>query len=160
MKKVLFAYGALIAVVLILGVLKFSGGFEALLPGNSSSSPYKVKINNKTYEVKLAKTAEEQQKGLSEIKSLPSDEGMLFIFEQKGRYAFWMRNTYIPLDIIHINDDKIVQIFSNVPAQGDNQGDIPTYPPDHDANYVLEINGGEAAKNNIKVGDTVKLEGI
>lgn len=165
MKKVLFAYAALIIVVLIFGVAKFGGGFDALmpnfkLPSVGSNSSTKVEIKGKQYNIKLAKTNEEKQKGLSEIKSLPENEGMLFIFDKKDIYRFWMKNTFIPLDIIYINDEKIVKIFENVPPQGNNQGAIPTYQSESDANYVLELNGGQSSKNGFKVGDSVKFTGI
>lgn len=164
MKKVLFAYAALILIVIIFGVAKFGGGFGSFFPKFSlptaNNSSTRVEINGKSYNVKLAKTIEETTKGLSEIKSLPQNEGMLFVFEKKGKYTFWMKNTFIPLDIIHINDDKIVQIFNNIPPQGGKTENIPQYPPDHEANYVLEINGGESTKNGFKVGDTVKMIGV
>ena len=155
MKKILFAYGVLVIVVLVLAFAKFNGA--SFFPNSNSK---KAIINDKTFKIKLAKTPEERMKGLSEIKSLPKDEGMLFIFDGKGKYTFWMKNTYIPLDIIHINDGKIVEIFKNAPPHG-SKGDIPpTYPPKNEANYVLEINGGLFDEYKFKVGDTVKLEGL
>ena len=154
MKKILIAYGALIIVVLVLAYLKFNGNFFPNL-----STP-KATIAKQTFNLTLAKTPQEKMKGLSNRKSLNKNEGMLFIFEKKGKYSFWMKDTLIPLDIIYINDRKIVDIFKNATPQAGKTGVLPIYTPKNDANYVLEINGGISEKNKFKVGDTIKFEGV
>jgi uncharacterized membrane protein (UPF0127 family) len=156
MKKVLIAYGVLVLVVILLAFAKFNG--STFFQGFGSSQ--KATIDGKTFKIKVAKTPEERMKGLSDVKSLPKDEGMLFVFDKKGKYSFWMKNTYIPLDIIHINDGKIVEVFKNNPPQAGNNGVLPIYTPKTDANYVLEINGKLFDEYKFKIGDTVKLEGI
>ena len=154
MKKILLAYGALIIVVLALAYFKFNGNFFPSL-----STP-KVTIAKQTFNLTLAKTTQEKIKGLSNRKSLNQNDGMLFIFEKKGKYSFWMKDTFIPLDIIYIDNNKIVDIFKNLPPQAGNTGLLPIYTPKNDSNYVLEINGGLSEKNKFKVGDTIKFEGI
>jgi hypothetical protein len=154
MKKILLAYGALIIVVILLAYFKFNGNFFPNL-----STP-KITIAKQTFNLTLAKTAQEKMKGLSNRKSLDKNGGMLFIFEKKGKYSFWMKDTFIPLDIIYIDNNKIVDILKNLSPQAGKTGLLPIYTPKTDSNYVLEINGGLSEKNKFKVGDTIKLEGI
>jgi uncharacterized membrane protein (UPF0127 family) len=68
----------------------------------------KIKVNNKEYEVEIARTEEEKEQGLSNIEYLPDDEGMLFIYDEPQEVGFWMKDTLIPLDIIFIDDEEEV----------------------------------------------------
>ncbi|MGE5041886.1 MAG: DUF192 domain-containing protein [Candidatus Levyibacteriota bacterium] len=134
------------------------GNFSfGLLSGGATA-----KINDKTYKLLVAKTQADQIKGLSGRDSLPADTGMLFVFSQKGIYPFWMKNMKFPIDIIFINDNKIVDLFENaqVPAAGTPDVEIQKYRPSQPGNYVLELNAFEIAKQKIKKGDTVTLKGI
>lgn len=155
MKKILLAYGALVVVVIILAFAKFNG-FNFL----SSFSGKSATINNQSFNLLIANDDKSRQIGLSNRKSLDQKQGMLFIFPKKGVYSFWMKNTEIPLDMIYINDGKIVYIVKNAPPQAGNNGQLPIYTPSSDANYVLEINGGLSEKYKFKNGDKVALKGI
>ena len=64
-----------------------------------------ISINKKVYNVKVAQTEEEMEKGLQGVKALKDDEGMLFVFPESQEVSFWMKDTDIPLDIIFINED-------------------------------------------------------
>lgn len=102
-------------------------------------------------QVRLALTFDQRQKGLMYVKSMPANEGMLFIYPRAGEHSFWMRNTYIPLDIIFIKKDgTIANIHENVPILNDigraSKGKVLS---------TLELNGGQAKKFGIKVGDKV-----
>jgi uncharacterized ACR, COG1430 len=65
----------------------------------------KIKLGNKEYNVKEARTQEEKEKGLMGVKELPSNEGMIFYYDEPDTRYMWMKNTLIPLDIIYINED-------------------------------------------------------
>lgn len=119
-------------------------------------SSNKVCINSKCFNIEIAQTPEERQKGLMYRQSLNENAGMLFIFDKEGIYPFWMKNTLIPLDIIWINKDyKIVYIEKNIaPCKTD---PCPSYSPQKEALYVLEINSGLAEKYSFKVGERVIL---
>ena len=94
----------------------------------------KIKIGKKTYNVKLAKTEEQREKGLMNIKEMPSDEGMLFVFEKPQKVGFWMKDTYIPLDIIFIDDDsEVLSIHKGQPLD-------ETITEEDGVRYVLELN--------------------
>lgn len=113
----------------------------------------KIKINNKVIKVELAKTANEKQQGLSNIEKLCDDCGMLFIFDEKDLRFFWMKDMKFSIDMIWIDDDKIVNITKNADLpQGEN---IPTYSSDKKVNYVLEVNANFCEDNNIKVNDKI-----
>ncbi len=153
MKKVFIAYGALILLVIILAVAKFRG--VPFFPNVGSST---VEISNQKFNVEIADNDNERQKGLSKRNDLDEKRGMLFIFERKDKYSFWMKDVKFPLDIIFIDDNKIVDIYKNVPAQeGKENTVLPTYTSRTPANYVLEINGGLADKNGFKIGDTITI---
>ena len=108
----------------------------------------KITIGNKSYQVSLAKTEEEQITGLQGVHTLPEDEGVLFVFEEPGEVGFWMKDTLIPLDIIYINDDdEVIAIEQGTP--GDET--ILEHP---DVKYVLEVN----KDSGVKIGDELEIE--
>ena len=108
-------------------------------------------------EAQLAQTILQQTKGLMNVKNLPENQGMLFVFLDESKKSFWMKNTYIPLDLIFISrDKKIVEIKENFePCQ---QKNCPSYTSQKKAKYVLEVNGGFCQKHQIKEGDEVRFE--
>lgn len=107
-----------------------------------------VTIGNKTYKCKVAETEEQKQKGLMGVEELPSDEGMLFIWEEEGTQQMWMKNCSIPLDQIAINDDEEVTIVYQ--AEPNNE----TLIPFTNAKYILEVN----INSGIKEGDEVEID--
>ena len=116
---------------------------------------------SKTYHLIVARTDAEKQLGLSGRTSLDKDTGMLFPFDRKDYYPFWMIQMRFPIDIIYIDDNKVVDIIPNAPIpQTNNPADLPIYKPKAPANYVLEINANQAKDNNIKGGDSVSFSNI
>uniref|UniRef100_A0A7V4FF18 DUF192 domain-containing protein n=1 Tax=candidate division WOR-3 bacterium TaxID=2052148 RepID=A0A7V4FF18_UNCW3 len=111
-------------------------------------------IKNETLYVEIANNPEERAIGLAFRKNLPLNEGMLFIFEKEGIYPFWMRNTFIPLDIAFISKDNIIiDIQRMIPLD-----DKRTYQPDKPFLYALEVNQGYFEEKGIKIGDTIYLK--
>lgn len=115
------------------------------------NKPSIVTINGKNINVELATTDKKRTKGLSGRSTLSLDTGMLFIFPQADRYTFWMKDTLIPLDIIYINNNTIVDITTLQPQHDEN---IPQYSSKEKVNYVLELN----ANSDFKIGDKVKIK--
>lgn len=131
-----------------------------LLQINQSALPKsKVLIDNHTFSVEIATTSAQQQLGLSGRASLPKNQGMLFIFTTADRYPFWMKDMQFPLDMIYINNDKIVDVFQNVPIPKSTDTDttLPRIIPNSPANQVLEINQGLVKQYGFKIGDAVKV---
>jgi hypothetical protein len=112
-----------------------------------------IKINGKEIKVEIADTPAERYKGLSGRENLCGDCGMLFKFDDKRERAFVMREMNFPLDIIWINDEKIVKIDKGLPPKGHNP--VNLYKSDTAVNYVLEVNAGFVDKYGIKAGDKV-----
>lgn len=131
---------------------------------SASPTPYaKVIISGHEIKVIVADSENERKKGLSVKSSLSENEGMLFIFDKKDvTPSFWMKDVRFSIDIIWINDGKIVQIDKNVqpPSLSIKDSDLPVYKPKEPIDYVLEVNAGFSDKNNIKAGDAVDLSNI
>lgn len=105
-------------------------------------------VNDKTYKVQVAKTKEERMKGLQDVKNLPKDEGMLFIFEEPQTVGMWMKDTYIPLDIIFINEDEeVISVYQGEPLSSD-------IVEEDDVKYVLEVN----INSGVQEGDDIDFE--
>jgi len=103
------------------------------------------------FAVEMASTPAEQAKGLMFRRELPEGQGMLFDFHHEQPTSFWMKNTYIPLDMIFIRGDgRILRIAENtVPLS---EALVPSGGP---VRAVLEVNAGMARKLGIAPGDRV-----
>lgn len=115
----------------------------------------KVCFDSQCFKVEIAQTQEKLTKGLMLRKSLDPDKGMLFIFEIEHEHSFWMKDTFIPLDIIWINMNKeVVHIERNVQPCAE---ECEIIVPDAKAKYVLEINPGIL---DVQLGDRVIFNNI
>ncbi|MGH7245793.1 MAG: DUF192 domain-containing protein [Candidatus Levyibacteriota bacterium] len=110
-------------------------------------------IGNHTFSLFLAKTQEEREVGLARFSTITSNQGMLFFFNDYGKYGFWMKDMKFPIDILFIDNNKIVTIAKNVPVQKNNIN-LPIYYPKKPVNRVLEIVAGTAKKDNMQEGDS------
>lgn len=115
----------------------------------------KVIINDKIIEVEIADTPDERYQGLSGRESLCDNCGMLFVYSDKEARNYVMREMNFPLDIVFLNGDKIVKIDRDLEPEGEKPKNI--YSSLVPVNYVLEVNGGVAGKNNWQVGDNIKI---
>lgn len=105
------------------------------------------------FEVEVVATPESRSQGLMYRSELAEDAGMLFVFERPAEVAFWMRNTYIPLDLIFIDrHGSIVRIHPRAQPHDDTL--ISSGQP---VTHVLEINGGLAADLGIETGQRMTL---
>ncbi|MBI2508329.1 DUF192 domain-containing protein [Candidatus Woesearchaeota archaeon] len=115
----------------------------------------KITINDKSFNIEIADNPAERAKGLMFRKDLDKDSGMLFIFPNSEKHSFWMKNTFIPLDIIWIDENfKIVYIYENAQPCRESCNSIT---PNKDAKYVLEINAGLADKYKFEIGDKAEI---
>lgn len=124
-----------------------------------ASGPRVVFPNGFVVSVEPVADDELRAQGLMFRDHLDPGTGMLFFFPEDGVYSFWMKNTRIPLDMIWIDAaKKIVHMKNDVPpCRIDN---CPSYDPGVPARYVLEVAGGEAARNGFRVGDVLRFEGM
>lgn len=104
-----------------------------------------------TFEVEVADTVEKSIKGLMFRSHLPENAGMIFISPQDQVWAMWMKNTFIPLDILFFDrTGKIIKIFENAKPF-----DLTVLSSDEPVAGALEINGGICARYGIKPGDYI-----
>ena len=118
-----------------------------------SNENIEVSIYNKniTFNVEVAKTTEERRTGLMYRKKLLNNEGMLFIFPREKIIQLWMKNTYIPLDVIFISENKvIVDIKKNMEKLSET-----IVKSKVKSRYALEFNAGLINKLDIEIGDKV-----
>ena len=107
--------------------------------------------------VEVADTLKKRSLGLGKRASLKKGWGMLFVFEKRKPHRFWMKNMRFPLDIIWLDNHRIVHIIHN--AKPTNSRDVPevmTSPVP--VNFVLEIAAGRAAKLRLKTGQRLKFK--
>ena len=103
------------------------------------------------FSVEIAKTDEERATGLMYRKELPEGRGMLFDFSPEQQVSMWMKNTFIPLDMIFVRSDgRILRIAENTEPQSEK-----IIPSGGLAKGVLEVAGGTARKYGIQPGDRV-----
>jgi len=107
----------------------------------------------KKISIEIADNDAETTQGLMYRKSMPDTCGMLFVFPDSQERSFWMKNTFIPLDLLFINSNKeVITIQPNRPPFSEET--IPSYKP---AQYVLEVNAGFCQRNGIKQGDKISF---
>lgn len=102
----------------------------------------------KRFSIDVARTKEEQNKGLMFVESMPADEGMLFVHAAPQYSRFWMKNTLIPLDMLFFDDvNRLVHIEHSAEP-----GDLTPRGPNKFVCSVLELNGGTAKELGIEEG--------
>ena len=146
-RKLLAGLGVAIAAVL-------AAGYFALAAGDLSRAVLHTKKGKHSVMVELALTPKDREVGLMNRSEMPADQGMLFRFDETRNVAMWMKNTLIPLDMLFIDDaGKVVTIKTN--AQPLSLDVIPSGQP---VRYVLELNGGAAARYGVAIGDRLESE--
>lgn len=103
-------------------------------------------------QVEIARTPQQQALGLMYRTELAPDHGMLFIHDRARVVTMWMKNTYIPLDMVFINADGTVHHIARR-TEPHSEAMISSNGP---VKAVLEIGGGEADRYGLKPGDVVK----
>ena len=123
---------------------------EGELVFSDSTGLQKAKI-----EIEIADDDYQRELGLMNRKSMKENQGMLFIFPFERYQSFWMRNTFISLDMIFVDANKtIVTIHKNTQVLSDQ-----SYPSSKPAKYVVEVISGFTDKHNIEIGDKIEWIG-
>lgn len=101
----------------------------------------------------IAATPGTREKGLMYRKEMDKRSGMLFVYPLESVHQFWMKNTYIPLDMIFIDKDGVVVgVVENVPVLNEQRRGV-----DKPAKYVVELNAGQAREWGISAGAKIKI---
>ena len=107
--------------------------------------------------VEVADTFKKRNLGLGKRASLKKGWGMLFVFEEKKTHRFWMKDMQFPLDIIWLDNHRIVHIIHNAkPANFRDKPEVMTSLVP--VNFVLEIAAGRATKLGLKTGQRLKFK--
>ena len=133
--------------------------FVLLLVSCAQHSAQNLTIETRQGEVpitiEIADSPEERQLGLMNRQSMEEHSGMWFVFDQEYPYAFWMKNTLIPLDMVFVNSNmQIIDIIAADPCQ---KNPCKTYTPQASALYVLEVNQNFTARAGVQIGNRVKV---
>lgn len=117
-----------------------------------------IRVAENMLDVYVADSERKREIGLAAFNEISDQQGMLFVFDTTGIQNFWMKDMKFDIDIIWINGEEIVDITKDVPIQNAmSDNELVKYQPATAANRVLEVNSGWADRNNIKVGDKVKM---
>lgn len=169
-------YKILIVALLIsiIAIFLFLFGHKPVLaPENFNDyKTEEIKIGDKIINVEIADTVEKRSKGLSGRKSMPENQGMLFVFPAPDYYSFWMKNMNFGLDFIWIKGNEIMEITKNVkpedyqsastqrgPLRPQSEASEPpeSLVPKNKIDKVLEVNAGTAERLGIKEGDVAEI---
>lgn len=106
--------------------------------------------------VEVARTPAQTQRGLMYRRELDQDAGMLFLFPRARHQTFWMRNTYLPLDMIFITSEmRVLGVVENATPETDDARQV-----DGVSQFVLEVNAGFAREHGIGPGTLVRFENV
>ena len=100
----------------------------------------------------VARTPDERARGLMYREELAEDAGMLFVFQDLEERAFWMQNTFIPLDIAYM--DPSFRIIDIKPMEPEDESFVESSGP---AQYALEVNRGWFDEHGVTIGDTPRI---
>lgn len=126
----------------------------APLSSQEGLEPLTIESGGKShaFHVEVMRTDEQRARGLMFRRYLAADRGMLFDFKTEQNVAMWMKNTYLPLDMIFIaRDGRVISVAENTEPMSERV--IPSGGP---ALSVLEVNAGTAARLGLKAGDRVR----
>lgn len=133
---------------------------EESIPGYSFKKEGELKFVKQTGELikqidlEVADTEYDRALGLMFRKTMTENQGMLFVFPYEQFQSFWMRNTYISLDMLFVNAEKeIVTIHKNTQILSDK-----SYPSSKPAKYVVEVIAGFCDSYGVEVGDKVSWD--
>lgn len=138
---------------LLLGLVFWLG--LALIPVSAQDGVEPLDIVTATgphhYSVEVMRSDAGREKGLMFRKFMPTDRGMLFDFQSERQVTMWMKNTYLPLDMVFIDHvGKVVGVAQNAEPLSET-----VIASDAPASAVLELNAGTAGKIGLKIGDRI-----
>lgn len=107
-----------------------------------------------SFEVWVAQSPEQRQKGLMFVEEMNRDSGMVFVYDEEDHRSFWMKNTLIPLDIIFIDEEGFIININEARTELNlEEHELSRHSSNSPAKYVLELNKGVSNELNISEGD-------
>lgn len=139
-------------------LLAFAGTFAQAQPAAAAASQPQLDLQRATLQagrqkisVQLARTPQQRQTGLMHRRSMPQQEGMLFVFDQPGVQCFWMKNTLLPLTAAFVDDDGTIVNLADMQPQTET-----SHCSARPVRYVLEMNQGWFKRHGVKAGTRLK----
>lgn len=133
---------AILSIQAVAGGKKLEASFE-----NQEGERVDVKLE-------VANSSSERKKGLMNRPYLPAKQGMIFVFRSNGQKSFWMKNTYVPLDMIFLSEDLTIKNIEQAePQPFAPESQLRSYKSEGDAMYVIEMRKGFAARHDLEKGD-------
>ena len=114
-----------------------------------------ITVGNDIYHIEVARTREDQSRGLMYRESLGSDEGMIFIYEEDKKLSFWMKNTSIPLSIAFVAKDGTIKEIHQMKPES-----LTPVNSTHSVRYALELPSGSFQRSSVSVGDKIILSSL
>ncbi|HPC83222.1 MAG TPA: DUF192 domain-containing protein [Thermoanaerobaculaceae bacterium] len=112
-----------------------------------------------TVKLELAVTDQDRALGLMFRDVVPPDTGMLFIFSEDGIWPFWMKDTFVSLDLIWLDaSGTVVEVRTDVPPC--RLDPCPSYAPAAQSRAVLEMVAGSAVRHGIRPGTTLRFSAV
>ena len=116
-----------------------------------------VQVGDAVVQAEIADDNAERALGLGERDRLARNGGMYFVLTSDAP-RIWMKGMRFPLDLVWINDNRVVDVTADVPDQPDTpEAQLPIYSPSQPADRLLEVNAGWAQRNGVRPGDRVRL---
>jgi hypothetical protein len=161
--QTIFDSSPLLKVLSIIGpIAGFSAALSPLIPYYLNSQPQYLPIganftsNNQTIQLEVADEPKEYSHGLKFRKSLPKNQGMLFVLKKPEQLKLWMKDTHIPLDMIFLQDGVIKTIVEAAPPCKTKT--CPKYDSVYPINQVIELPDGSVKSLDLKPGKKIELK--
>lgn len=134
--------------------LYYRPAHQPTIPMQPQNKTITLRVGTTTVLAEVADTPALRELGLGNRTSLKEGKGMWFVFDTDGQWAFWMKDTLIPLDMLWVAaDGAIVHIAHDVRPESYPEA----FAPDAPARYVLEVPGGWAQRHGVAEGQSVAI---
>lgn len=148
----------LVGAVAVCGLLAGTGANLAQAQGQAPDGPQRLRTIKLGYGIlnikaEVALTPREHEIGLMHRTEMPTNDGMLFVFDRPGQQCFWMKNTLLPLSVAFLADDGAVVNVAEMKPQS-----LDSHCSAKPVRYVLEMNAGWFKRHGIKPGDKIAGE--
>lgn len=117
-------------------------------------------INDFKIELDVASDDTKRRLGLMFVKDLPKNKGMLFVFDKDDEHTFWMKNTYIPLDILFVSKDFKIEKIATLRSSFFDEEDEKVPKVRGFGRYVIELSSGVSKEYGLKEGMSIELKCI
>ena len=116
-----------------------------------NDAQHPLRVGSHTFQVEIATTPQQRQRGLMGRNRLPENGGMLFVFDNGGRHCFWMRNTPLPLSIAFIDEGGRIVNLDDMQPHTDT-----LHCPASPIRYALEVAQGDFRQRGIVPGTSIE----